>query len=928
MRRIACAAVLVWVGVLSTAAQADVATGRDRLTAGKYAEAIAELKGVSGSDKPAAQLLLAQAQRETGALAAAETTARALLADKTVGRDARIELARVLRLVGRSDEARRDLAAAVKTAPTDFALRHAYTEVLMARGAVVEAQALAQATVDAWEAKTLDDDNPELVFYLAAAARDIGDSDFANDCFEKAVELAPQRHEAGLAWAQLFLSKYAAGEAETSVEDVLKVNPNLPDANALMAAVVVSSSYDLERVRMLLKTALEVDPHNAAALAVRAAIEIDRNEWDAALATTAAVLKVNPEDTTALAQQATIAWLRDDLAGFEALKKRAFAINPAFSGFYGIISRSAEREHRYLQAVEFGKAAVALVPTDYAAMGEVGLGYLRLGMEKEGQEWLDKAWKGDAYNVRVYNTRNLYRDVIAKDYVFRDSKNFRIRYKREEEAVLRPQIEPTMERAFADMVKRYGFTPKTPVAVELYADSDAYAIRTVGLPNLSALGVCFGQVITALSPTTGDLNWGMVLWHELGHVFAIQLSNNRVPRWFTEGLSEYETLIARPEWRRENDSDLYGAVMENKLPSVAVLNHQFMQPDQNAVVVAYYMSAVTIEYIAQTYGFPKIVEALKLFGKGKETPEVIQAITGRTVAQFDADFMAYVKIRLAPYQGTFHLPSASSDDVTALEIKAEAHPEDAQVHVDLALARYADGDAEGTRAELDTALKLAPDNAPARYLSAELTLRTGDPKAAEGMYRALVASGVDNFDIRARLASFAQQAGDEAGYVAQLCAAKKLDPERSYPYQELATYYASKGDSAAQFAELEHYAMLEQMELEPVKTLAVGYAKAGKWAKVRTYGELAMFIAPFDAEVLLALGRAYVELGDAAAGLHTFDIALTLEPPLRRPALAHLGRATALAALGKKSDAKAALAKALTTEPENKDALALQAKLK
>jgi hypothetical protein len=37
-----------------------------------------------------------------------------------------------------------------------------------------------------------------------------------------------------------------------------------------------------------------------------------------------------------------------------------------------------------------------------------------------------------------------------------------------------------------------------------------------------------------------------------------------------------------------------------------------MQPDQNAVVVAYYQSAVTIEYLVQTYGFPKIVEGLKM----------------------------------------------------------------------------------------------------------------------------------------------------------------------------------------------------------------------------------------------------------------------------------------------------------------------------
>jgi hypothetical protein len=33
-------------------------------------------------------------------------------------------------------------------------------------------------------------------------------------------------------------------------------------------------------------------------------------------------------------------------------------------------------------------------------------------------------------------------------------------------------------------------------------------------------------VITAVSPKKEASNWGLVLWHELGHVFAIQLSKN------------------------------------------------------------------------------------------------------------------------------------------------------------------------------------------------------------------------------------------------------------------------------------------------------------------------------------------------------------------------------------------------------------------
>ena len=66
-------------------------------------------------------------------------------------------------------------------------------------------------------------------------------------------------------------------------------------------------------------------------------------------------------------------------------------------------------------------------------------------------------------------------------------------------------------------------------------------------------------MIAAMSPAAATFNWGNVLWHELGHVFAIQLSKNHVPRWFTEGLSEYETIVRRPEWQREEDPALFAA---------------------------------------------------------------------------------------------------------------------------------------------------------------------------------------------------------------------------------------------------------------------------------------------------------------------------------------------------------------------------------
>src|SRR4030095_7589445 len=104
--------------------------------------------------------------------------------------------------------------------------------------------------------------------------------------------------------------------------------------------------------------------------------------------------------------------------------------------------------------------------------------------------------------------------------------------------------------------------------------------------------VCDGRVITAMSPTEGDINWGMVLWHELAHVFSIQLSKSRVPRWFTEGLAEWETQNERPEWQRRTHAELHRALKEGELASVGELNSRFLRArDVAHMVVAYHQSA-------------------------------------------------------------------------------------------------------------------------------------------------------------------------------------------------------------------------------------------------------------------------------------------------------------------------------------------------
>ncbi|MEO8705231.1 MAG: tetratricopeptide repeat protein, partial [Kofleriaceae bacterium] len=349
---------VVLVSALGGSARADLATGRDKLIAGDYKTAIAELGKVGGKDKPAAQILLAKAKIATGDYPGAESALGTLIGVKdATGAQARMVLADIRKLTGRSAEARKDLEALYKERPDDRAVRTELGKVRHLQGDILGAKALFDLTIKESDANKLDFDNPEHMLQLADAARYTSQFQLANDAFREVVKLSPQLTDAGIAWADLFLAKYAASPAEQTLEDVFKINPNHPDGHAAMAEVIVETRYDLPAVRHHLKAALDLNPKNTRALKVQASIEIDQNQWDVATKSLDGVLAINKEDVEAIAMKATIAWLRDDAKQYDVEKKKAFAINPTYAELYRIVSRSAVREHRYVEAIELEKEA-------------------------------------------------------------------------------------------------------------------------------------------------------------------------------------------------------------------------------------------------------------------------------------------------------------------------------------------------------------------------------------------------------------------------------------------------------------------------------------------------------------------------------------------------------------------------------------------
>jgi tetratricopeptide (TPR) repeat protein len=337
---------------------------------------------------------------------------------------------------------------------------------------------------------------------------------------------------------------------------------------------------------------------------------------------------------------------------------------------------------------------------------------------------------------------------------------------------------------------------------------------------------------------------------------------------------------------------------------------------------------VAVEFIATRWGFPKIVEALKLFGKGKDTPQVIKAITGLEVAAFDAEFKKYLEKRLAPYKGTFRVRLQAYQDLTALEKAVAAKPDDAEANANLALGYVVADDGDRAAKAAEKALALDPKNKKAMWAQFEVASHNRDVPGAKAKLRALIAAGGDGYDARLRLGMIAREENDVATAERELNAAKKLDPERSEPYQILFDLYSKSNREADGLRELERYAYLEQMEYGPVKKLTDKHFARNDFAKAREFGEMALYINPFDADLHVTLGETYLALSKPQDAAYEFESALAVDPPLRRPAVAHLGVARAALALKDHARAKKALAEALKLEPQNQQAIALKKKLK
>ena len=690
--------------------------------------------------------------------------------------------------------------------------------------------------------------------------------------FDEAAVLDPGDPLPHLLAAELLLDKFNTAEAAESIAAVLRNNPRHPRGLFLTARIQdrpAATLADGSGPVDALAESLAVNPNfpPARALEVQRLLEQDRQEEAERRA--AAAVEALPDSPESLAALAAVRFLAGDDAGLFDLEAR-YRHNWAGDPLLDLaLASAAERSRWYREAAQRSRAALRRSPDSAAALRLLGLNLLRLGDMEEARAVLEEAFERDPFDALVKNTLDLLDELDGFEKV--SSPPFEFVFPADEAEVLRPYVEALAREAVESFRDRYGYAAPETLRIEIYDRSADFSVRTVGITGIGAHGVCFGNVIALESPSAreiGAYHWASTLWHELAHAASMGLTENRVPRWFTEGLSMLEE-----RWRFGDGAGLpfYLALRDGQLLDLPHLDDGFVRPTYPGQVgVSYFHASLVLEYIDREYGFAAILEMLEGYRRGEDTEAVIEQTLGVTAAELDAGVDALVEARFGETarglresgtggQGTPGHPAAPPEPgVEAVVARADAAPANFALQIRAGAAlREAGRNAEATE-RFERAAEIAPEyggaDGPHRYLSLLYAEANESDRAREALHDH-VGRFPAAYDDWLRLAAMYSETGRSAEAGAALKSAIEAYPMNPEPHERLAEAAADQG--LADLEVRERQAALASGAPDragALYSLALAHFRAGDRDRARRRVLEALEIAPtFDAALRLLL---------------------------------------------------------------------------
>jgi tetratricopeptide (TPR) repeat protein len=459
----------------------------------------------------------------------------------------------------------------------------------------------------------------------------------AYDAFKALSARSPKDPDIKVLWGRMLIEHAGKGdipEANDRFNEALEIKKDYPPA-LLGRALLMADEFESGAAKLAQK-ALEGDPKLVEAQELLARMALEDNNNTKATEEARKALAIDPNSIEGKAILATIDWLSD---------KKETQWDPHAAKGYETAGHFFVINRRYNEGIQYYRQALALDPQLYSARSQLGINLMRLGQDEEAKKQLEECYNNGFKDAATVNSLTLMDSY--KNFVTYKTDTTVLKLHKKEAELLHPYFESEMLRVIATYEKKYKMKLDKPVQVEVYPDHEDFAVRTLGMPGLGALGVTFGYSVAMDSPSgrpPGQFHWASTLWHEMSHVFTLTATGFRVPRWFTEGMAVHEETAVNPEWGDRLSPDIIRAIKEKKLLPIAELDRGFVHPTEpSQVIVSYFQGGRICDYINEKWSWDTLLAMLHDFGAGEETSAVVRKELKIEPEQFDKQFIEFVE---------------------------------------------------------------------------------------------------------------------------------------------------------------------------------------------------------------------------------------------------------------------------------------------
>jgi hypothetical protein len=186
--------------------------------------------------------------------------------------------------------------------------------------------------------------------------------------------------------------------------------------------------------------------------------------------------------------------------------------------------------------------------------------------------------------------------------------------------------------------------PRDEIVVTLYGDDDAYAranpvagheegVLGHAQPSEGIIGVAVARLRDKSEGFRRD-----AVRHELAHIVLGDLSGQKLPIGFQEGIAQY--LEHNIDQRQRFAAAVRRGRESSQLLSFTDLNRQ--RPFLSAAGLAYPQSYSMVVYLAERYGFGKVVQFVTTVRDAETLDEALRKVFDRSLTEIEADWQAFL----------------------------------------------------------------------------------------------------------------------------------------------------------------------------------------------------------------------------------------------------------------------------------------------